>query len=363
MNKFSCAVLFKRIVISMLWLLLLIFGSLCAFMPLNVKAAAESAFGISVNGSEFKKDDVVEFALSLEGIEGTSAFLIEADYPEGFKFDSTERSSKLKSGYCEIFDSGSKLSFVYTYKDGKVLAPEKDFLVFKFKVTGEEAAEKSFIFNITGVLNEYGNNLMPDSTGEIKVNINPEKVKAKLNKLIPSAGSLNPSFKSDIYEYKMYVPYSVSSITFTTELEGEAEISVNRKNLGSGGSITEFIITVKEADGEKQFYKVLVTRGEYVRYSNKGSTGGTSSSEKESIASEVSQSETSEIKIEVNETGKEEISKAPELIIKEPEAINKESTQNNSFTAFLFGAGATFTGVLAGVIIMLIAGKIHKRPK
>ena len=91
----------------------------------------------------------------------------------------------------------------------------------------------------------------------------PESADARLLSLIPATGTLSPTFSPDIFSYTLTVPYEVTTMTFTAEAAEGARFSVNRKNLGSGGSDTLFKVTVTAEDEEtKQIYEVTVHRNE-----------------------------------------------------------------------------------------------------
>ena len=91
----------------------------------------------------------------------------------------------------------------------------------------------------------------------------PLKADASLLTLYSEEGELTPDFSPDQHEYTMTVPYEVTSVTFYAEAAEGATYRVNRKNLGPGGSDTEFIITVTAEDGKtKQEYTVTVHREE-----------------------------------------------------------------------------------------------------
>lgn len=86
---------------------------------------------------------------------------------------------------------------------------------------------------------------------------------ASLLVLEPDTGSLDQPFSPDVSDYTMTVPFSVKSLTFRTEPAEGAVCRVNRKNLGAGGSDTEFLFTVTAEDKEtKQVYRVTVHREE-----------------------------------------------------------------------------------------------------
>ena len=371
MNKCSFKGIFKRIVL-VIWLPLFIFGSLYSITPVPASASeiSESAINIGVNGTEFSKGESVELSFSLKGEKAASAFIIEGEYPEGITYTDADICESIKSAYFEVYSTSGKVTFIYTFKDNVSLAPSNDILTLKFKVGENFSGDSAMKVSVKGVLDKDGNTLCPDSEGTITLKLSPEKEKAKLTNLIPSAGSLSPNFSSDIYEYKMYVPYSVSSITFSEEHTGEGKVSVNRKNLGSGGSVSEFIITLKDESGEKTLYKVLVTRGEYVRPSS-GSTNKGSSSNKSAASSEesvlteensevVSESSTVSVNIDIK-TESENTDIIDEVILEEPGEIIVGG--DSSFTSFLLGAGTVLVGVIIGILSLLIFKKIKDGKK
>lgn len=88
---------------------------------------------------------------------------------------------------------------------------------------------------------------------------------AELLTLKPGAGTLKPEFSPEVTEYRVSVPYEVTEMTFGMSASPGAKVSVNRKNLGSGGSTTSFRLTVTAEDGvTKQVYLVDVYRGAYI---------------------------------------------------------------------------------------------------
>ena len=229
----------KRIVL-VLGLLIISFSSLTAF-------ASENKITAGIDKTSYKAGETLKLQLNLKGEKKVSAFIVEAIYPEGVSCSSIEKSSGIKEGFAEIYDSGSKVSFVYTFKNGKALNPQDNILTFKFKVTENIKGENEIKLYIKGVLDEKGEKIFADSSGNVRFTANPPKEAVRLIKLKPSSGSLTPAFSPDVYNYTMSVPYSTESITFEVEYEGEAKASVNRKNLGSGGSVTDFMPLIRIA--------------------------------------------------------------------------------------------------------------------
>ncbi len=84
---------------------------------------------------------------------------------------------------------------------------------------------------------------------------------ATLKTLVPTTGTLSPTFTAGVTSYTMNVPYEVSSVKFTVAANsGVATVTgITEKNLNVGVTeVFEFIVTSQY--GNKQTYKVNVTR-------------------------------------------------------------------------------------------------------
>ncbi|MBQ6856810.1 MAG: cadherin-like beta sandwich domain-containing protein, partial [Lachnospiraceae bacterium] len=79
--------------------------------------------------------------------------------------------------------------------------------------------------------------------------------------LTPPVGELKPAFDPNIYEYTLEVPFTYQSLEWDAIPCDDAAVRVNRKNLGAGGSTTDFFFTVTASDNKtKAIYTVHVTR-------------------------------------------------------------------------------------------------------
>lgn len=91
-------------------------------------------------------------------------------------------------------------------------------------------------------------------------------VSGTLTSLIPSTGTLSPSFSSTVYSYTMTVGSSVSSIQFTpTASDSSVSISINGISVSSGSassavSLTSGANTVTVTFGVSVTYTITVTR-------------------------------------------------------------------------------------------------------
>ena len=123
--------------------------------------------------------------------------------------------------------------------------------LFRITVTAEDGETKNE-YHVTVHRSEKEEEEKPELNGD-----------AYLLSLTPASGTLTPAFDPDIYQYNLTVPFEVTTMTFTAEAPEGATYRVNRKNLGAGGSDTDFEITVTAADGEtRQVYTVTVHRSE-----------------------------------------------------------------------------------------------------
>ena len=123
--------------------------------------------------------------------------------------------------------------------------------LFRITVTAEDGETKNE-YHVTVHRSEKEEEEKPELSAD-----------ASLLSLTPATGNLTPAFDPEIYQYNLTVPFEVTTMTFTAEAPAGATYRVNRKNLGAGGSDTDFEITVTAADGEtRQVYTVTVHRSE-----------------------------------------------------------------------------------------------------
>lgn len=136
--------------------------------------------------------------------------------------------------------------------------------MYRFSVN-DDAPEGAaqFAFSIKQALTLAGDTL-PDAAWVLPYTVDaaPDS-EAALLELAPSAGELSPSFSPQQYDYALTVPFEVTALEFSAQAEDGATWKVNRKNLGAGGSTTEFRITVTAEDAStKAVYRVQVHRDE-----------------------------------------------------------------------------------------------------
>ena len=105
-----------------------------------------------------------------------------------------------------------------------------------------------------------------------------KKGEAKLKTLVPSTGTLSPTFASDTYDYTITVPTTQTTIAFTpTPVDNASTIKVDGVTVKSGNksqnikldegeNVVEIVLTTK--DGDTSTYTVNVTRTELFRSAN-----------------------------------------------------------------------------------------------
>lgn len=160
---------------------------------------------------------------------------------------STVENGSLRAVYSSWSDDGGLGSVSFEFKGAK----GADITGARVQVWVEQAAAPVEVPDMAPVSVSYDG-------------ASPASSEADLLVLRPSAGELEPEFSQDILEYRVEVPYSVEEMSFGMSASPGARVSVNRKNLGSGGSSTPFKLTVTAEDGvTKRVYTVTVHRAAY----------------------------------------------------------------------------------------------------
>ena len=263
---------------------------LMLFFLLPITVGAEENINAKLNSNSYKAGDTLKVTVSLKESQNTAAFLLEAYYDaEKLSFKKTEN---LSSCYMKSSDKNGCVSIAAVSKKN-VFSGDAFSISFKL-------LDDSDIFSIDLAFRDLVDSGGAQSLSDFNLSLEvTPKEKAsgecELKSLGVSDGSLNESFSTDVYSYTMNVPYSVKSLSFDCTVSDGASYKVNRKNLGSGGSTTDFIITVTAADGTKREYTIAVTRGEYKNDSSENSEASQKPNDNNSQTSDGSlNSETSE---------------------------------------------------------------------
>ncbi len=140
-------------------------------------------------------------------------------------------------------------------------APGSSYRVNR-KNLGAQGSDTDFLITVTA---EDGKTKRVYTVTVHREEEEPLRSDAYLLSLVPASGQLEPAFSPGHLSYSMSVGHDVTFMTFTAQASPGASYRVNRKNLGAGGSSTEFLIVVTAEDGKsKKTYTVAVYREERV---------------------------------------------------------------------------------------------------
>ena len=237
-------------------------GASCRVNRKNLGAGgSETEFQITVTAADGKTKQVYRVTVYRQEKEdnlesGTGEALLLSLVPETGQLDQAFSPDRLSYTMTVPYEVKA-LTFTATPAEGascrvnrKNLGAGGSETEFQITVTAADGKTKQ-VYRVTVYRQEKEDNL-ESGTGE-----------ALLLSLVPETGQLDQAFSSDKLRYTMTVPFSVTAVTFQTQPAPGASCRVNRKNLGAGGSDTEFLFTVTAADGKtKQVYSVTVHREE-----------------------------------------------------------------------------------------------------
>lgn len=224
-------------------------------------------FSAQMDKDRYKVGEYVKLTISFDPqteSDTIGAFITSIAYdPEVMSYVKT---SNLSESYTKSSDKGDYVKTVLTAKNESVTG---ELYTCYFKCI-KEFEQTSLVLNIKQAVDYDAQVLCDDITIDFDVLAAEKKSsEAELLDLVPDYGMINETIDPKVHEYTMDVPYSVKSLKFHAEVSPGAVWSVNRKNLGSGGSNTDFIFTITAEDGvTKNQYTLTVTRGEYKREPN-----------------------------------------------------------------------------------------------
>ncbi len=230
----------------------------------SVRAASFSA---SLSVEEGRPGTPVEARFFYNGtLSGVAALRIRLEYdPEVLRFQEVQYGDQLEKGETATKNEDGVLSTVVTLPGEETSLDIGDLLVCSFLVRGDAPLEKTLLR--ASVFQVVDGNSEPVQEGmetELALQVlPPPSTDARLLSLVPETGQLTPAFHPEVLEYRLSVPFEVTSMTFAAQPATGASCRVNRKNLGAGGSATLFLLTVTAEDGEsKRVYQVTVHRQE-----------------------------------------------------------------------------------------------------
>lgn len=230
----------------------------------SVRAASFSA---SLSVEEGRPGTPVEARFFYNGtLSGVAALRIRLEYdPEVLRFQEVQYGDQLEKGEAATKNEDGVLSTVVTLPGEETSLDIGDLLVCSFLVRGDAPLEKTLLR--ASVFQVVDGNSEPVQEGmetELALQVlPPPSTDARLLSLVPETGQLTPAFHPEVLEYRLSVPFEVTSMTFAAQPAEGASCRVNRESLGAGGSDTLFRITVTAEDGEIQrVYQVTVHRQE-----------------------------------------------------------------------------------------------------
>ncbi len=230
----------------------------------SVRAASFSA---SLSVEEGRPGTQVEARFFYNGtLSGVAALRIRLEYdPEVLRFQEVQYGDQLEKGETATKNEDGVLSTVVTLPGEETSLDIGDLLVCSFLVRGDAPLEKTLLR--ASVFQVVDGNSEPVQEGmetELALQVlPPPSTDARLLSLVPETGQLTPAFHPEVLEYRLSVPFEVTSMTFAAQPAEGASCRVNRESLGAGGSDTLFRITVTAEDGEIQrVYQVTVHRQE-----------------------------------------------------------------------------------------------------
>ena len=230
----------------------------------SVRAASFSA---SLSVEEGRPGTQVEARFFYNGtLSGVAALRIRLEYdPEVLRFQEVQYGDQLEKGETATKNEDGVLSTVVTLPGEETSLDIGDLLVCSFLVRGDAPLEKTLLR--ASVFQVVDGNSQPVQEGmetELALQVlPPPSTDARLLSLVPETGQLTPAFHPEVLEYRLSVPFEVTSMTFAAQPAEGASCRVNRESLGAGGSDTLFRITVTAEDGETQrVYQVTVHRQE-----------------------------------------------------------------------------------------------------
>ncbi|NBI17957.1 cadherin-like beta sandwich domain-containing protein, partial [Neglectibacter sp. 59] len=232
------------------WLPGLFLALLLLLFSLPAAAQEECAFRGTLSAKEGRGGSTVDLTVYYDGSLGPlGSFVFWVD------FDSQRLACQKVSlgeglrGHYTLDDTvgDGQAAAVYTQKTADTAYGDAgEVLKCRFQVReGAPEGDGDFRLRTAQVYSPQGEPLCPDREEALPFAVlGPVSSTAALLDLAPSQGALDQPFSPEQFFYTMTVPYEVKTLTFTATPAEGASCRVNRKNLGAGGSETEFQITV-----------------------------------------------------------------------------------------------------------------------
>lgn len=247
---------------------LVFLAALClSLFSLPVSAAESHGFSSVLSEVEGREGDAVELSVRYDGSLGeVGAFLVRVEFDPGiFEYQRVKTAPAVRDAYSLTIPGEDWVDSGYVMKSREeCLASPGDTFTYRFKVReGTQQGEADLSVSVYQIVSPDSVPLKSVDEDLSYVILPPPSEEAALVSLTPSIGELEPDFSPDCFSYAMTVPFEVATMSFSAEPAEGAVCKVNRKNLGAGGSETEFTLTVTAEDGKtKAVYRVMVYREE-----------------------------------------------------------------------------------------------------
>ena len=339
------------------------------FCPLSgAKAETAPYFTFSLDRTEASIGDLVRVRVQARTSSDPAAgFRARVFYDsDSLSFAGTESSAGIQSGTLETNSVSNPVCCVYVCNTDRSSAPSLsgNALTFVFQVRGGAKPENSTVTaDVDQICGYDGGALGPDCEGSMQFRIkSASSSKAALSDLEPSQGRLSPDFSPDVYDYAMWVPSDVDSVTFGADSLGGGTVKVSRRTLHAAGSDTLIVITVTSGDGNsKAVYQVTVHREEALSSSKPesrasasktnsrtGTAGNVSSGRKTRTGGTVSSWETNAPRVPNSQEGT--VSRGPQTE-KSPESTPPEAVPAASFASAAPAQAAASDGTVRVVLV------------
>lgn len=255
--------------LPLLALAALLWAGSAAASALSSGEAESPAFSFRLDRQTASGGGLVQLKMEAGPAGKTAAgFRARVQYDgSALQYVETKTSARLGSGTVRVNGSANPVYAVYVCDVGGKSAPSLSgtVLTFVFQVKSGAGAGSAFLRADADEICDFsGNELAPDCSSTLWLETSPSlSDEAYLTALEPSAGTLEPAFSPDLYEYRLAVGPEVGSVLFRADAARGGSVRVNRKNLHAAGSETPISITVTSADkSEKAEYVVTVARAE-----------------------------------------------------------------------------------------------------
>ena|GEM_PF-4644541 len=242
---------------------LLIFIS---FFSFDISAENVDVFSAKISEMSGKVGDTVEVSINCNGTDtDVGGFVVNINYDSDiFEYVKVKLSDSVTEGYSYTGNSDGLVASVYTAKSSGTVRPitgNTFTYVFKIKENSYDV-ESMLEVSILQMVTFNGVKIEGDRYISFGFFVEPRPDEnSRLLNLAPPTGTLFPDFNENIYNYTLEVPYEITTLVFDVAIPKDASYTVNRKNLGAGGSEVDFVFNVTAADKKtKSQYVVTVLR-------------------------------------------------------------------------------------------------------